>query len=67
MEKFLSGQPVKFKSLMTDHVFRGRIVRRIAGDDYMVEDRSGRPPRPINVIRLEPDVDGAFFAPKVAA
>ena len=67
MKRFFAGQSVKFKSGTSDYVFHGRVVSRIGDADYMVEDRSGLPPRPLKADRLEPDVEGACFMPKVAA
>jgi hypothetical protein len=67
MKRFFGGQPVKFKSGTSDYVFHGRVVRRISDTDYLVEDRSGLAPRPVRTERLEPDVEGACFTPKVAA
>jgi hypothetical protein len=67
MKRFFPGQPAKFKSDASDHVFHVQVVRQCGGEDYMVEDRSGLPARTVRTARLELDVAGACFAPKVAA
>ena len=67
MKWFFPGQPVKFRSQVSAHVFHGRVVRQCGSEHYMVEDQSGLTARPVKVARLELDVEGACFTPKVAA
>jgi hypothetical protein len=67
MKRFFPGQPVKFKSEASAHVFHGQVVRRCGSEHYVVEDQSGLPARPVRAVRLELDVEGVCFTPKVAA
>lgn len=65
--RFFPGQPVKFQSQASAHVFHGQVVRQCGSEHYLVEDQSGLPARLVIVARLEFDVEGACFTPKVAA
>jgi hypothetical protein len=67
MRRFLQGQAVKFVSTYSKHVFHARVVSLIDDKYHMVEDRSGKPPRPVRTDRLELDIDGAIFEGKDAA
>ena len=55
---FYSGQRVKFRAIMTEHIFRGTVVRQLGKEHVLVDDHPARPPRPVRVERLELDCVG---------
>ena len=68
MKRFFPSQPVKFS--IAGQRARYSTAKSFAGvavSTTWFEDQSGLPARPVRVERLELDVEGACFAPKVAA
>jgi hypothetical protein len=61
--RFQPRQRVYFKSLTSDHVYRGVVIRSLKDGFYLVDDGTGKCPRVIHENRLgtpEIKVTGVF-------
>ncbi|MGH9822659.1 MAG: hypothetical protein ACREDR_05340 [Blastocatellia bacterium] len=50
--KFTCGQKVYFRSRVSDHVWKGSIVRPLKDGFYLVDDGTDKPPRWVHGNRL---------------
>jgi len=65
MAKFYYGQTVRFKSQANYKFwFRGRIIRQLGPDHYLVEDNTDLKPRVVTADRIEACNDVGFERPR---
>jgi len=50
--KFAPRQRIYFKSLTSDHVYKGFVIRALKDGYFLVDDGTSRPPRVVHGNRL---------------
>lgn len=48
MSGFRVGNRVQWRSALTDHIFRGTVLKRLKNGFYLIDDGTGKTPRCVN-------------------